>query len=102
MKDLLFNRWVFSKDSGGIKIYRPSTSLSGEKQRQEGEQGDAFEIKKNGEFIRYTVTDSGTPVENVGRYEIKGDTVYVYFPDHYSDLMFTLKSVDKDSLKIIL
>jgi hypothetical protein len=102
MRDLLFNRWVFSEESEGVKTYRPSARFSEKKQGREEQRRHGFEIKKNGEFIIYTERDSGMPVENVGRYEVKGDTVYVYFPDHYSDIMFTLKSVDKDSLKIIL
>ena len=97
MTEDLFNRWILSEESKeGIKTYHTLEHSNG---KDSGKQG--FEIKKNGEFVIYTKSASGISIKNVGHFEIKGNTVYVYFKDHYSDFMFTIVSVDKESLNIL-
>jgi predicted lipase len=96
MSGLLFNRWIFSDEAGGVRTYQASKAPH----RQETED-DSFEIKENGEFVRYSKTESGVLIKNVGRFEIKENTIYVYFKDHYSDLMFSIVSVDNNALKVI-
>jgi len=61
---------------------------------------DGFELRKNGEFIKYSVDFSGTQMQTVGHFKVKGNTVYVYFDDPYLDSVFNIVSLDEETLKI--
>ncbi|HKG30934.1 MAG TPA: lipocalin family protein [Nitrososphaeraceae archaeon] len=93
----LFNYWVLTgKENNGIRIYGPKNTASGNAQQVENE--DSFEIKENGEFIKYMMSPDGTPRRYIGRYEIKGDTLYSYFKNHYLDSMFTIVALDDNNV----
>lgn len=95
----LFNHWILTgKENNGIKVYRAKKVALGNTHKIEYE--DSFEIKENGEFVKYMRSSDGNPRPYVGRYEIQGDTLHSYFKNHYLDSMFTIVSLDNNVLKI--
>ncbi len=81
----------------GIMIYRPKEILSSGTEVEK----DGFEIKPDGEFIRYELSPNRSLVRYVGRYEIEGNTVYTRFKNHYLDSLFRIEELNDDVLKIV-
>jgi hypothetical protein len=93
----LFNHWILTgKENNGIKVYTPKKATSTDGQKIENE--DSFEIKENGEFIKYMKSTDGTQRPYVGRYDIQGDTLHVFFKNHYLDTMFTILALDDNNV----
>jgi hypothetical protein len=89
----LFNHWVLTeKEKNGIRVYRPKTAVSDKAPQIENE--DSFEIKQNGEFIKYIVSSDGRQKSYVGRYEIDGNTLRSYFKNHYLDSICVIEALD--------
>src|SRR5215213_1481860 len=95
----LFNYWVpRSKENNGIRVYRPKKTAL-----ENGDQvdyEDSFEIKENGEFIKYGIFADGTQRAYNGRYEIHGNIIYTYFKNSYLDSMLEIVALD-DNNKIL-
>jgi Lipocalin-like domain len=95
----IFNHWLLTdKESNGIRVYRPKKDVLLDAQQTENE--DSFEIKENGEFVKYMASPDGTLRSHIGRYQIEGNTLHSYFKNHYLDSMFVIESLDNDVLKI--
>ena len=66
MSDLpaeLFRHWLFSHENGGVAVYRPfGTRLPPARGRK------AFEIRENGEFVRYDIGATDRSRATVGRW----------------------------------
>jgi Lipocalin-like domain len=93
----LCNHWVFTgKENNGIRVYRAKKAASDNTQQIENE--DSFEIKDNGEFIKYMMSPDGMSKQLVGRYEIEGNTLYARFKNHYLDSMFTIEALDENNV----
>lgn len=94
----LFNYWVLTgQENKGTRVYTPKKAALGDTQQTEKE---GFEIKENGEFIKYEISPAGTPMRYIGHYEISGNTLSSYFKNHYLDSMFTIVALDDNVLKI--
>ena len=94
----LFKHWVLaSKGDDRTMIYTPKEALSDN--THEIEQ-DGFELKPDGEFIKYELSHDGSPVRYSGRYEIKGNTLYTRFKNQYLDSVYRLVEVGDNVLKI--
>jgi hypothetical protein len=93
----LFNYWVLTGQNNGIRIY---TSKKVPDDTRQIENDDGFEIKENGEFIKYEMSPTGEPTRYIGRYEIKGNELYTHFKNHYLDSMFTIVALEDNVLKI--
>jgi hypothetical protein len=94
----LFKHWVLvSKGSDGMMIYKPKDALSDNKSEVEQE---GFEIKPNGEFIRYELSPSQSLVRYKGNYKIEGNTLYTRFKNQYLDSLFRIEEVGDNVLKI--
>ena len=92
----LFNHWVLTeKQKNGKRVYRPKTAVSGKAQQMQNE--DSFEIKENGEFVKYIVSPDGKSRSYVGRYEIDGNILRSYFKNHYLDSMCEIEELDGDN-----
>ncbi|MGB5090948.1 MAG: hypothetical protein WBN72_08405 [Nitrososphaeraceae archaeon] len=95
----LFNHWVLKgREENGIRIYTPKKR--GLDNSQQLENKDSFEIKENGEFIKYETSGSGIPVRYFGRYEIKGNELYTQFKNHYLDSILIIEELEDKVLKI--
>jgi Lipocalin-like domain len=95
----LFNQWILTgKENNGIRVYSAKKIALGNTHQIENE--DSFEIKENGEFVKYMTSPEGNPSPYVGRYEIQGDTLHSYFKNHYLDSMFTIVSLHNNVLRI--
>lgn len=93
----LFNHWIMTgKENNGIRVYRPKKAISTDTQKIENRE--SFEIKENGEFIRYITSPDGTERRYVGRYQFEGDTIHVFFENHYLDTMFTVVALDEGNV----
>ena len=91
----LYGRWILTEQQeGGIKVYQKTNKI----EVSVGDEG--FEIKSNGEFIKYGKSFSGTPMKITGRFQLNENTLYAYFNDPYLDSMFTILSVDENTLKV--
>jgi hypothetical protein len=94
----LFKHWVLrSKAGSGVMIYGPKDTMS----RATEVEKDGFEIKPNGEFIKYELAPNELPVRHMGRYEIQGNTVYTRFKNHYLDSLFKIEELNDNVLKIL-
>jgi hypothetical protein len=63
----LFKHWVYSHDSDGISVYRPfGTRLPPARGRR------AFEIREDGEFVRYDIGATDRSRAVVGRWRAEG------------------------------
>ncbi len=92
----LFNYWVLtSKENNGIRVYRPKNAALANGQQIEDE--DSFEIKENGEFIKYGISPDGTQMRYDGRYEIQGNAICAYFKNSYLDSMFEIVAFDDNN-----
>ena len=78
-------------------IYTPKEASSDN--AHEIEQ-DGFELKPDGEFVKYESSHAGSPVYYSGKYEIKGDTLYTRFKNQYLDSAYRLVELDDNVLKI--
>jgi hypothetical protein len=95
----LFKHWVLtSKEDNGVMIYKPKDALSGNTNEVERE---GFEIKPDGEFIKYELSPDRSPVRYVGKYKIQGNTLYTRFKNQYLDSLFRIVEVGDNILKII-
>jgi hypothetical protein len=95
LQEQLYKRWILSEQQeGGIKVYQKIDSS------KKGDVEEGFEIKPNGEFVKYGKSFSGRPMKITGRVQMDGNTVYAYFNDPYLDSMFTVLSVDENTLKV--
>lgn len=95
----LFDYWVLTdKENNGIRVYTPKKTAIDNTQQIEKE--DSFEIKENGEFIKYMISPAGKTMRFIGRYEIEGNTLHSYFENHYLDSMFNIVALDDKVLKI--
>jgi hypothetical protein len=95
----LFKHWVLiSKGSDGVMTYKAKDALpdNTNKDVQEG-----FELKPNGEFIRYEMSPSQSPMRYTGKYKIERNTLYTRFKNQYLDSLFRIEEVDDSVLKII-
>lgn len=95
----LFRRWVhsFEEDAEGVSVYRP---FGFEFPPAFGRDG--FDIKRNGEFIRYDIGPADELVEVPGRWKAKGsNTIVVHFdnPDVEPDTL-DIVSREDDVLRI--
>ena len=71
----LFNYWVLTgQENSGIRVYKPKKAALGNTQRIGNE--DSFEIRENGQFIKYMMSTEGTPRPYIGRYEIEANTLH--------------------------
>jgi hypothetical protein len=95
----LFKHWVLvSKGSDGVMIYKPKDALSDNTIEVEQE---GFEIKPDGEFIRYEMPARQSLVRYIGKYKIDGNTLYTRFKNQYLDSLFRIEELSDDVLKII-
>ena len=95
----LLKSWVLTgKEDNDVKIYSPKKALADT--RQETEQ-DGFELKPNGELVKYELSPAGSPVRSVGKYKIDGNTLYTYFENHYQDSPYKIVELGDNVLKII-
>jgi hypothetical protein len=94
----LFKHWVLAtKMNDGTMIYTPKEALSDD--THEIEQA-GFELKPDGEFVKYELSHTGSPVRYSGKYEIKGNTLYTRFKNQYLDSVYRLDEVGDNVLKI--
>jgi hypothetical protein len=95
----LFNYWVLTgQENNGIRVYTPKKAALNNTQQIENE--DSFEIKEDGEFIKYVMSPAGKTMRFIGRYEIEGNTLYSHFKNHYLDSMFNIVALNDKILKI--
>ena len=95
----LFNYWVLTgQENNGIRVYTPKKAALDNTQQIENE--DSFEIKENGEFIKYVISPAGRSMRYIGRYEIEVNTLYSNFKKHYLDSMFNIVALNDKILKI--
>lgn len=95
----MFKHWTHSheEDSEGIKVYRPS-----EYNFPPSRGRDGFELKENGEFIRYGVGATDKQEAVVGRWIPEGENKIQVFFDNQNNQSFIidLVSSDENVLKI--
>jgi hypothetical protein len=97
----LFKQWLHSReeDAGDVRVYRPAGY------RLPPSRGrDGFELKANGEFIRYRIGPTDRPQLTAGTWQAAGaDRISVNIPGENSE-SFTLQIVDfsADVLKVRL
>jgi hypothetical protein len=95
----LFNYWVLTgQENKGIRVY--TTKKAAVDNTQQIENEDSFEIKENGEFIKYVISPAGRPMRFIGHYEIEGNTLHSRFKNHYLDSMFNIVALNDKVLKI--
>ncbi|MGH3937653.1 MAG: hypothetical protein ACRDTG_03315 [Pseudonocardiaceae bacterium] len=90
VEQTLFRRWVhsFEEDTEGVNVYRP---FGFEFPPARGRDG--FEIKRDGEFIRYDIGPADGLVEVPGRWKAKGpDKIVIHFDD---------PNIEPDTLRIV-
>lgn len=94
----IFRRWVHSheEDTPEWEVYRPSTyPFPPSRGRQ------AFEIRENGEFIRYDIAPAEGSRRRLGRWQAKApDQIQLSFGDEARSESLAIHSCDKDVLKI--
>ncbi len=66
----IFKQWIHSReeDTEKVKVYRPS-----DYQFPPSRGRDGFEIKKNGEFIRYGIGPTDRPQKITGTWKAEGE-----------------------------
>jgi hypothetical protein len=94
----LLKHWVLTKiGDDGIRTYTPKESTSDTVREIEG---DGFELKQDGTFIKYGSSNTGSPFSYTGKYEIEGDTISTRFKNHYLDSKLKIENLDDNLLEI--
>ncbi len=94
----LFGRWILqNKENNGIKVYTDNES---EIKKNLNTERDGFEIKENGEFIRFKIYHDGNTKEFKGQYIIEGNTLYSRFKNSYMDSMFIIVELNDHILRL--
>lgn len=92
----LINFWELSskKESDKVLAYRRRKKKSGKL------ADNSFELKPDGQFIQYNVSQEGKLRMKKGRYEIKDHFIYVNFDNPYEDFIINILYNDNKILKI--
>ncbi len=97
----IFKHWIHSReeDTEGVRVYRPSDYKFPPSRGREG-----FELKKNGEFIRYGIGPTDRPQKITGTWKAEGgNQIRVSFEAQKQD-SYTMQvvSCDERLLKVRL
>ena len=96
MEPKLIGYWVHSpnKDSDGILVYSRRNNDTKKPLH------DSFELKPDGEFLKYKLSSEGRLSVSKGRFDIKDHFIYVNFDNPYQDFIFNIIYYDDDLLKV--
>jgi hypothetical protein len=92
----LINFWEpFSKtESDKVLVYRRR------KKKSSKVANNSFELKSDGQFKQYNVSQDGKLRVKKGTYEIKDHFIYVNFDNPYEDFIINILYNDNKNLKI--
>ena len=97
----MFKHWIHSReeDTGETRVYRPSNYKFPPSRGREG-----FELKENGEFIRYRIGPTDRPQKIVGTWKVeKGNHLRVTFEGQKREsYIMQFVSCDEQVLKVRL
>ena len=97
----IFKHWIHSReeDTGEIRVYRPNDYKFPPSRGREG-----FELKENGEFIRYRIGPTDRPQKMVGTWKVeKGNYLRVTFEGQRREsYIMQFVSLDEQVLKVRL
>lgn len=97
----IFKHWIHSReeDMGDVRVYRPSDYQFPPSRGREG-----FEIKPNGQFIRYGIGSTDKPQKKMGTWKAQGENQIRVFFDAQRQTSYTMQilSCDESVLKVRL
>lgn len=99
LKPAIFKHWVHSheEDTTDIKVYRPHDHRF---PRSRGRRG--FEIKENGEFIRYDIAPDDRIKRVQGHFKVEGrNRFHIFFEDpKFKSYTMNIVSLSENVLKL--
>lgn len=95
----LINYWIHSpqEDQDEIITYRKKKSVTG---NANNNTSNGFELKENGEFIKYTNSPEGILKSHSGHYQVYNKSIIVNFDDPYQDFILKIEYLDDNVLKV--